>query len=159
MRNFSKDVKIVPILSPIAAASADRTGTVVDTKGFAACCIVVNYGVIASGAVMNIKVAHADVAASNTALTNGSDISASSQTIADDADDKCFYIDFIEPTKRFLLLTINKDASNTSFESAVAYLYRSKDVVPVTHAAGSDDGDGIAAVSGELIVHPIDGTA
>ena len=88
------------------------------------------------------------------------DISGSAQTVADSADDGIFFMDVIEPTKRYLQVTVDKDASNNSTESIFAILYNSKDSQPTTHGAGGATiGEGEGATVGELIVHPVDGTA
>lgn len=153
---FSEDVKIVPILS-YASAATDRTSEVIDTKGFGRCVIPVHFAAIVTNSVCDIYLQNADAASNETTLTSGANVAGSSQTVADDADNKVFYIDFI-PTKRFYQLVVNKDATNATAESAVAYLYHSKDR-PVTHGAGTSTiGDGTAAVTGEDLGAAIQGT-
>ena len=159
MPNLSARTKIVSILAPDAAASADRNSDVIDTLGFDAVLICVQFGAIASSAVTNIQLAHADAASNNTTLTSGQNIATSSQTVADDDDDQIFYIDVIELTKRYLQVTVNKDASNNTTEGIIAILYNSKSSQPTTHGAGGATiGEGEGSTQGELLIHPIDGT-
>ncbi len=159
MPNLSARTKIVSILGPDAAGSSSVNSDVIDTLGFDGCLIVVQFGAIVSGAVTSIKLQHADAATNNTTLTSGADISTSSQTVADDDDDQIFYIDVIEPTKRYLQLAVTKATQNSTV-SIIAILYNSKSSQPTTHGAGGATvGEGEGLTQGELIIHPIDGTA
>lgn len=156
MKAFSKDVRIVPILS-YASGTADRTSNVIDTRGFDAVCIVVHFATIAASAVTDIYLQEADVASDSTTLTSGADLAGTSQTVAADDDNEVKYIDVINPLKRYLQLNVNKDATNACAESAVAYLYKA-DVAPVTHAEGTGTGGGVDIAEGETFVSPIAGT-
>lgn len=154
---FSEDVKIVPILSYVSA-NTDRSSEVIDTKGFGRCVIVLHMAAIVTNSVANAYLVSSDAASNETTLTSGANVAGSSQTIADDDDNQIFYFDFI-PTKRFYILTMNKDATNAVAESAVAFLYHSKDR-PVTQAGGTSTiGDGTGAVQGEDIGAAAQGTA
>jgi hypothetical protein len=152
-----ENCKIIPILS-YASGTADRSSEVFDTKGFGRGLIIVHFAAIAAGAVTNFFVQTSDVAASETALTSGADLAGSSQTIADDADNTIKYIDF-KPTKRYGLLTMNKDATNATAESAILILYQAKNK-PTTQALGTSTvGEGAGAVVGEHLGEAIQGTA
>lgn len=157
MKEFGKDVRIVPILT-YASGTADRTSNVIDTRGYDAVCVVVHFGTIAAGAVTDIYLQEADVASNSTTLTSGADLAGTSQTVADDDDNECKYIDVIRPLKRYLQLVVNKDATNACAESAVAYLYRSDSSKPSTHAEGTGTGGGVDIAEGESFYSPIAGT-
>lgn len=145
--NFYENVKIVPILSYVSAAT-DRTSEVIDTRGYGRCVIVVHLAAVHDSSVANIFLQSADAASNETTLTSGADVLGSSQTIAGTDDNKAKYIDFA-PDKRFYQLTVNKDATNAVAESGVVLLYQSR-VRPVTHATGSSTiGEGTGAVAGE----------
>jgi hypothetical protein len=153
---FAEDVKIVPILSYVSANS-DRSSEVIDTAGFGRCCIVVHLAAIATGGANSIYLAHSDVADNETTLNTGANVANTNQVIADDDDNQVKYIDF-EPSKRYYQLNVNKDATNAMAESAVAYLYHSKDR-PVTHAGGTSTvGDGAALAEGEAFGRVASGT-
>jgi hypothetical protein len=156
MKSFSKDVRIVPILT-YASGTSDRVSNVIDTRGFTGCCVVVHFGTIAASAVTDIYLQEADVASDSTTLTSGADLAGTSQTVAADDDNECKFIDVRNPLKRFLQLNVNKDATNACAESAVAYLYNGS-VSPVTHAEGTGTSGGVDIAEGEFFVSPIAGT-
>lgn len=155
---FSEDVKMVPILSALtSAANSDRTSEVIDTDGFDGVCVVVHVGSVAASAVQDVYLTSSDVADDENTLNSGSNVADSSQTIADDDDDELKYMDFV-PDKRYYQLVVNKDGTNASNESAVAYLYKASDK-PVTHAGGTATvGDGTEPVSGEWLGVATQGT-
>lgn len=156
VQSFAKDVKIVPILS-YASANSDRTSEVIDTLGFDKCTIVVHFATIATNAVTQMYLAHADAASDQNTLTSGANVATSAQSIADNDDNNVKYMEFI-PTKRYYQLTMDKDATNACAESAIAYLYRAEKV-PVTQATGNTTiGEGTGAVAGEVVGVATSGT-
>jgi hypothetical protein len=155
-RNFSKDVRIVPILS-YASGTADRTSSVVDTKGYEGAIIVVHFAAIAAGGTNSVFIQHADAASNSTTLTSGADVATSLQTVADDDDNEVKYIDVFRPGKRFIQLNVDKDTTNACAESAVAYLYRGN-ARPAIHAEGTGTSGGADIAEGELMVSPASGT-
>lgn len=156
IRYFGKDVRIVPILT-YASANSDRVSKVIDTRGFDSCTVVVHFGTIASSAVTDIYLQEADAASDADTLTSGANLAGSSQTVADDDDNEVKYIDINKPLKRFLQLNVNKDATNATAESAVAYLYNA-DKVLVTQAEGTGTSGGADISEGESFTSPIAGT-
>lgn len=144
---FSQDIRIVPILS-YASESSTRTSEVIDTKGFTGLCVVMHSAAVHDSAAHTIKLVHSDTATNETTLSSGADIEGTSQAVST-TDNTLHYIDG-RPTKRYVMLTVTKDAAQASAQSAVAYLYNGKDR-PITAAAGSSTvGEGTAAVAGEL---------
>lgn len=159
IKAFSTDIKIMPILTDIAAASANRSSEVIDTLGYDGVCIVLHMGTIATGAATVASLLHADAASNETTLTSSGAVEGTSQTIADDDDGQAFVWDVIKPTKRYYQLFVDKDATNNSEESAIAYLYRCKSTAPATHAAGGTGaGTGSGTVTVERYVSPPTGT-
>lgn len=158
LRQFIKDVKVVPILS-YTSGTADRVSSVIDTLGFDAVAIVIHNAAVHDSAVADAFLQHADAASDATTLTSGADVATSSQTIPGSGDNKLMILELQDFTKRFLQLNINNDATNATTQSAVAYLFRSRDTQPVTHATGSGTSGGSAAVlTPEFILHPVSGT-
>lgn len=151
IRAFSRDCKVVKILN-YTSANADRTSAVIDTQGFNGLAVLVDFAAIATNAVTNIYLACADAASDTNTLTSGTNVADSSQTIADDDDNQTFIIDGVKPAKRFYQLVVNKDATISTAETAVAVLYNATSV-PVTHGAGNTSviGDGHAAVNYEFL--------
>jgi hypothetical protein len=153
---FSEDVRIVPILS-YANANADRTSEVIDTAGFGGCCIIIHHAAIDASSVANTYITSSDAVTDENTLSSGANVATSSQTIAADDDNKVRYIDFI-PEKRYYQLVVNKDATNPAAESAVAYLYHSKDRNVTQPTGNTTVGEGTGAVTGELLGLAIQGT-
>lgn len=143
--NLSKDVKISIAVTPTAGAAGTSAieGATLDMAGFESVLMIVPFGAIVSGAVTSIKAQHGDAAASE------GDIAESAQTIADDDDNKTFYIDLAKVTKRYVRLYISRATQNATVGGATYIQYNPKKL-PVTH--GSD-------VSGELHAGPSTGTA
>lgn len=156
LKRFSSDVRIVPILT-YASAATDRVSKVIDTKGYDSVCIVVHFGTIAASSVTDIYVQEANAASDADTLTTGADVTGTSQTVAADDDNEVKYIDINAPLKRFLQLNVNKDATNATAESAVAYLYNAGER-PVTHAEGTGTSGGTDIAEGEAFLSPIAGT-
>lgn len=143
----SQDIKIVPILS-YASESSTRTSEVIDTKGYKGLLVVMHSAAVHDSAAHTIKLAHSDAVTNETTLSSGADIEGTSQAVST-ADNTVHYIDG-KPRLRYVQLSVVKDAAQVSAQSAIAYLYNSKER-PVTHAAGTSTvGDGTAAVAGEL---------
>jgi hypothetical protein len=146
---LSEDCKIVPI-AKYAAANSDRNSEVIDTKGYGGCCILVTHATIASGSVMNIYLTSSDAVTDENTLSSGANVATSNQVVADTDDDTVKYFDFI-PEKRYYQMVFDKDASNSAAESAVAILYNAKDR-PVTQSTGNTTvGEGVGAVTGEMM--------
>ena len=158
VRNPYHDVKVVKILN-YTSANADRTSAVIDTLGFETLEVEVDFATIATNAVTNIYLQHADAASDTNTLTSGANVANTSQTVADDADNKVFRIVVSPVTRRFYQLVVNKDASNATAESARARLSGAKNL-PVTQGGGNTSvvGDGHAAVVGEFIGTAVTGT-
>jgi hypothetical protein len=156
LRQFPKDIKIVPIAT-YANANSDRNSEVIDTLGFERCCIVVHFGGIVTNFVGQLYLAHSDTVTDENTLASGANVSTSAVAIADTNDNEVMYIDF-GPSKRYYQLTVDKDATNACAESAIAYLYGAK-VTPITTGAGNTVvGAGTDIVTGETIVLAASGT-
>lgn len=145
--NLSQDAKIVPILS-YASESSTRSSEVVDTLGYKNLCVIVHSAAVHDSAAHSLKLVHSDAVSNETTLSDGADVEGTSQAVST-ADNTVHYIDG-KPTKRYVMLSVVKDAAQASAQSAIAILYNSKRR-PVTHAGGTSTvGDGTAAVAGEL---------
>jgi hypothetical protein len=153
---FSEDVKIVPIAS-YADANADRTSEVIDTAGYGAVCVVVHFAAINNSVTEDIYLTSSDTVTDENTLASGANVATSSQTVAGTDDNTVKYIDFI-PDKRYYQLVVNKDASNSSAESAIAYLYHAKDRNVTQSTGNTVVGEGTGAVVGELLGVATQGT-
>lgn len=145
--NLSKNVKITQIITPTAGAAGttDINGTTLDMSGYEGVLFVVTMGAITTGAVTSIK-AQQDT---DSAMGTAADLAGTAQTVADDADEKMFYIDLVKPTERYVRLVVDRATQNAVVASATAYQYGAHNA-PVTHGSN---------VSGETHVSPAEGTA
>lgn len=145
--NLSKEVKLSSAITPAAGAAGttDIQGTTLDMSGFEGVLIVVRMGTITAGAATSIKAQQGDASD----LSDAADLADTAQTIADDADEKTFYIDLTRPTKRYVRLYVDRATQNAVVASAHYVQYGTREA-PVTHGTN---------VSGELHVSPDEGTA
>lgn len=145
--NISKNQKISIAVTPTegAAGTTDINGATLDMQGFEGVLMIVTFGAITGSAVTSIKAQQG--AAAN--LSDAADLLGTAQTIADDADDKTFYIDLYKPQERYVRLVVDRATQNAVVASATYIQYRSR-VAPVTHGTN---------VAGELHIGPAEGTA
>lgn len=115
MPYINENFKIDPVLS-YASGTADRTSDIIDTAGYNGAMFVVHFAAIATGATTSVKVHQS--AASNMA----SSTLLKTVSVADDDDNQLFVVEIHKPTQRYLQLTIDKDTSNATAESAVCYM-------------------------------------
>ncbi len=141
---LSYDCKLSNALD-YASGNADRAGDTLDMQGFDGVLMIVKFATIADAATTSIK-AQQD---SDSAMGTVQDLAGTAQTVAGTDDNDIFYIDLFRPTERYVRLFIDKDAANTTAESAIYIQYRAR-TVPVTHGT---------TVNGETHISPAEGTA
>ena len=146
MEHGAYDLKVTTALD-YASGTADRTGTILDMKGFEGVLMIVKVAAVAAGGTNSIKAQSG--AASN--LSDAADLAGTAQAIADDDDNQIFIIDLVKPIERYVRLYVDKDTTNACAESAVYVQYgaRSKPVVQTV----------TDAVTYEVHVSPAEGTA
>ncbi len=127
------------------AGTTDVTGVTLDMQGFEAVLVIVNFGVITAAAVTSIKMQQ-DAAAG---MGGAADLLGTAQVIADDDDEKTFYIDLIKPVERYVRLIVDRATQNAVVGGATYIQYRARKS-PVAHGTN---------VAGETHVSPIEGTA
>jgi len=147
MLNLSKEVKISSAITPTAGAAgtADINGSTLDMSTFDAVLVIVRMGAIVAGAVTSIKMQQGDASD----LSDAADLAGTAQTIADDDDDKTFFIDLVRPRKRFVRVVVARGTQNATVASAEYAQYGWKEA-PTSHGAN---------VSGEFHESPAEGTA
>lgn len=143
---LSHDCKIVQAATTTAGAAAatDITSDAIDTSGFEGCCFIVSVGTVASGAVTTIKVQQCDTSGGSYA-----DLTGTSVTIADDGDDKTYYVEVVRPREQYLKLVVDRATANATIGSITAVLFGASNK-PVSHGA---------TVSGESHYAVAEGTA
>jgi hypothetical protein len=143
--NFSKEIRteIVITTAAGAAGATDITGTAVDTQGYDGVQFEVAFGPIVAGAATSIKVQGSDDDSTY------ADLAGTAQTVADDADNKVFYVDIVRPLHRYLKLIVARATQNATVGAALAHKY-GPIKAPVTQGTN---------VSGETHYSPAAGTA
>jgi hypothetical protein len=144
---LGKDAKISIAITSAdgVAGTTDIEGNIVDMSGFENLLIGVTFGVITGSAVTSIK-AQQDTAS---AMGTAQDLLGTGQTIADDDDEKTFYIDLVKPRERYVRLVVVRATQNAVVASATYLQYNGRKA-PVSHGTN---------VSGETHVSPAEGTA
>lgn len=144
---LSEQTKVSIAITPAngAAASTDVEGATLDMSGFEGVLMIVTMGVIDGSAVTSIK-AQQDSAAN---MGTVADIAGTAQAIADNDDNKTFYIDLYRPTERYVRLHVDRATQNATVASAIYIQYGPRKSV-TTHGSN---------VSGEAFAGPAEGTA
>ena len=144
MNELIKGSKIVPLVTITAGAAGTSAinSSVIDFADCEGALIMVQTGAIVSGAVTSFKFQGGATTSPTT------DIEGTNQTIADDDDDKVFYLDIRRPQHRYGRIVISRATQNATV-SAVAVLYGCRNQ-PTAQATG---------VSGEVWSAPAAGTA
>lgn len=127
-----------------AGAAAIDSLTGIDTAGYDGICFQVTFGAIVSGAATSFKV---QVSSDSGSTDDWTDVAGTSVTVADDADNTVFYLDYANPEKRYVRLYISRATQNSTVNAVTYILYWAK-ALPVTQAA-----------TGELHVGAVEGTA
>lgn len=127
-----------------AAGTSAINGTALDTAGFDGGVAIVEFGPIVSGAVTSIKLQQSDD-------TGGSpddftDVTGTSQTVADDADNTRFVIDFKRTTKRYVRVVVSRATQNAT--CAAIYIQYGARTKPVTQGSGTNVEKFYAAAEG-----------
>lgn len=144
---LSKNTKVSIGVTSAAgvAATTDIEGAEVDMSGWDGVLMIFTFGVITGSAVTSIK-AQQDAA---TGMASAADLEGTGQTIADDDDEKTFYIDVYKPRERFVRGFIDRATQNAVVASVTYIQYRGSKL-PSTHGTN---------VSGESFASPPEGTA
>lgn len=143
--NFSKNIRTEIGISVTAGAAgtSDINGATADCQGYDGLQIEVVMGAIVSGAVTTIKAQGSDDD------STWADLTDTSQAVADDADEKAFYIDLFRPIHRYNRVVVDRGTQNATVVTALYHKYGAAKA-PVSQGSN---------VSGELHFSPAAGTA
>lgn len=128
MSSFLQNVKVSSALD-YATGTADRTGTILDMKGYEGVICIVKLATVAAGGTTAFHMQQ------DTAVAMGSaaNINGTQQFIDGSDDNDVIIIDVPQPAERYVRLYVNKDGSNACAESAV-YIQYGPGYAPVTNA-------------------------
>lgn len=143
--NLSKNVKISQAITVTngAAGTADINGATCDMQGYDELLVVLTMGAIVATAVTSIKLQESDDD------STWADLADTSQTIADDDDEKTYYINLVRPLKRYARVVVDRGTANATVADAL-YIQSGARKTPITQGSN---------VSGELHISPVAGTA
>lgn len=99
-----------------ASAATDRTGAAFDMSGVEGVLGIVKFAAIASSADTDIYWQQAD---DSSFSVNAESLEGTSIDVADDDDNQVFASLLVRPTRRYVRMYINKDASNATAEVLV----------------------------------------
>lgn len=139
------ECKIVRVSGSVAAGvTAVTPASGVDTAGFNGVLFIALMGAVTAGATTSLK-------AQESSVVDGTgdafeDIHGSGQTIADDGDNKMYYVDVLNPRERFVRPYVSRADQNSVVEGIIAILYGAKDK-PVTQDATLAAGKAVAFAS------------
>jgi hypothetical protein len=131
-----------------ATGTAAIEGVALDTTGFDNHSCIVAMGPITAGATTSIKIQQS--ADSDGDPDGWSDLTGTSQTVADDDDNQIFLIDMVRPTKQYIRLYVTRGVQAATVGSAV-YVQSGARSRPVTHGTNVNTAEGFAS--------PAEGTA
>jgi hypothetical protein len=145
---LSSDCKISVATTNTAGAAAFTAinGAGLNMAGWDGVLVVVPVGTLASTAVTSIKMQQSS---DDAAADDYSDILGTSQSIADDQDDKTFFIDLKRPTKQYVRVVVSRGTANATIGGINYIQYRGRTKSP---SHGSN-------VSGEQHTDKAEGTA
>lgn len=148
MQNLMRNVKVTRVLNAVAAGSTDiTTATVIDMAGYEGVAFVYGFGTITAGAVTSVKVQQG----TDATVTDAADLEGSSQSVADDADNKVFISDIFLPRERYVKPIIKRATQNAVVDFVLAIQYGPR-TAPVTH-------DSTTVGGAEYFASPAEGTA
>ena len=150
LENLSSTGKITRHSNTVAAGTSDITpSSGIDMQdGYDGCLFMVEMGTITATAVTSIEVHQSSDDGGNDSYTA---IVGTKVVIADDDDDKVFWLDMVRPRERFLKCIVKRGTANAVLEGITAIQYGAH-TRPTTHDAATVGG-------GERHVDAAEGTA
>lgn len=148
MKNFSTSTKMTRHSNAVAAGTSDITPSAgINMADFDGCIFVVQFGTLTSTAVTSIEVHQSSDNGDGDSFTA---ILGTKVTVADDDDNKVFYVDITAPTEQYLKCIVNRGTANAVLDGIMAIQYGPA-AMPTTHDSTIKDG--------ELHVGAAEGTA
>ena len=145
--NLSKNTKLTRVSNAVAAGTTDVESAVIDMQNFEGVQFVVAFGTITAGAVTSIKVQQG----AQSDLSDAADLAGTGVAVADDDDNKIFYLDVYRPRERYVRLVVDRGTQNAVVDGIFAQQYSPRKK-PTTH-------DTTTVGGGETHASPAEGTA
>jgi len=109
----------------LAAGTSDKTTVYVDMLGYSSILWRVGWGAITAGAVTSIKAQQCDTSGGSYA-----DLTGTSQTVADTADNSVSEVEIHRPQERYQRLYIDRGTQNAVIDFVEAILYNPRNSPP-----------------------------
>lgn len=148
LTDYVNPIQISTVAAGVAAQTA-ITSDAVNMAGYDGCLFVVPFGAITSLAVTSIKLQQCDTSGGSYA-----DLAGTSQSVADDADNKTFLIDIQQPQEQFLKLVVTRGTADAVVGGIYAFPYHKASRAGVLPVAATNAIGGV-----ERFVAPAEGTA
>ena len=145
--NLSKNTKLTRVSNAVAAGTTDINSTVIDMQNFEGVQFLVAFGAITAGAVTSIKVQQG----AQSDLSDAADLEGTAVAVADDDDNKLFYLDVFRPRERYVRLVVDRETQNAVLDGIFAQQYGPR-TMPTIH-------DSTTVGGGETHASPAEGTA
>ena len=146
--NLGTDSKLKRVMNAVAAGTSDQNSASVDMTGFDNVLFGALFGAITAGAVTSIKAQQSD---DDGVADDWTDLAGTAVTVADDDDDKLFWLEVVQPEKRYVRLVVDRGTQNAVIDGVIAIQTNPKHI-PTTHDAATVGG-------GEVHASPAEGTA
>jgi len=146
IKSILRNVGVNRIMESVAAGTAANESDVVDTAGLEAVLFNITLGSMTSGGIATAKV-------SQCATSDGDFVDLLGTSIASTADadaEGILQIEIIEPTKRYLMVTVTTSVQNVAIDNITALTFGQKKI-PIT--ANAD------IIASEQHIAPAEGTA
>jgi hypothetical protein len=144
---LADETKLTIAITPTAGAAGATgiNGATLDMAGWDGVLVVVPFGAIVTGAVTSIKAQQG--AASD--CSDCADLAGTGQTVADDSDDKSFYLDLRRPAERYVRVVVSRATQNATVGGATYIQYRGRAKPTAAHGTN---------VAGERHLSPAEGS-
>ncbi len=144
MRVLSEETLIKRVMGAVAAGSTDSNSASVNLGAsgnkFHSVTFVALIGTITATAVTGLKLQQSDDDGSG---DSWGDIKDTAVVIADDDDDKAFYVETVRPNKKWIRLVVTRATANAVIVGAIALLYNARKMPVVQTVGGGVDLDTI----------------
>src|SRR5262245_13258165 len=118
LRCLASELKLIYHNGPAVAGTSVITPSAgVDTEGYGTCLFVVAIGAVTAGAATSIEVHQCDTSGGSYAALAGTNVA-----IADDGDNKLYYVEVCRPQEKFLKCIVNRATQNAVLDGIIAIL-------------------------------------
>lgn len=152
MQALTQAVKFTLVEAATTAGTTAIESASVDMNGFDAVAFLLTVGALTANAATSIKLQQSS---DDGVADTYSDLAGTGITIADDDDGQTFYLDLIQPSKRYVRLVVSRATANAVVGEIYALQYHTRGsagALPITNTVAD-------TMTGEIHIAPSEGTA